>query len=79
MTALRNLAVREGHIHPAFHKQAELLGKFGKLFEIEDFDNKKRQRSGLPALEKRNVDIAALFRHCGLSHLLGEGEGGGKS
>ena len=53
MTALKNIATREGYPHPSFKEQARLVSTFGRLYEVEDFDNKKRQKLGLPPLKKR--------------------------
>jgi len=61
MRALKNLAVREGLIPPAFQMQMDALRKFGKIYEIEDFDNKKRERLGLSPLEKKNSDVEKLI------------------
>jgi heterodisulfide reductase subunit C len=62
MTALRNIAVREGHIHPAFREQARLVGTFGRLYEVEDFDNKKRGKMGLPHVKKSFDDVQEIFK-----------------
>lgn len=62
MTALRNMAAREGHVHPAFREQARLVGTFGRLYEVEDFDNKKRQKMGLPAVKKTFDDVKELTK-----------------
>lgn len=57
ITELRNLAAREGKIPEAFKMQMDALRQFGRVYEIEDFDNKKRGKLGLPALEtKANVE-----------------------
>jgi len=69
MTVLRNIATREGHIHPAFKEQARLVGTFGRLYEVEDFDNKKRARFGLPILTKTFEDVKRLFETTGLDKL----------
>jgi heterodisulfide reductase subunit C len=69
MTVLRNIATKEGYIHPAFREQARLVGTFGRLYEIEDFDNKKRERSGLPPLRKAFEDVKKLFEITGLDEL----------
>lgn len=60
MRALKNLAVKEGIVHPSFRMQLGAIRSQGKLYEIEDFDNKKRERLGLPALEKKCPDIEVL-------------------
>lgn len=61
MTAIKNIAVREGFIHPAFKEQARLIGTFGRLYEVEDFDNKKRGKMGLPAIKKTCEEMDELL------------------
>jgi heterodisulfide reductase subunit C len=62
MTALKNIAAREGYIHPSFKEQARLVSKFGRLYEVEDFDNKKREKLGLPPIKKNFDDITKITK-----------------
>ena len=71
MRTLRNMAVEEGIVHPAFKAQAELIRGMGRIYEIEDFDNKKRARAGLPELRKKIEDIKTLFEGQKLNERLG--------
>lgn len=66
MTAVKNIAAREGYLHPTFRQQAELVGRFGRLYEVEDFDNKKRQRLGLPPVKKTFPEVQEIFRMTGM-------------
>ncbi|MCR4438201.1 MAG: 4Fe-4S dicluster domain-containing protein [bacterium] len=66
MTAVKNIAAREGYLHPTFRQQAELVGRFGRLYEVEDFDNKKRQRLGLPPVRKTFPEVQEIFRMTGM-------------
>jgi heterodisulfide reductase subunit C len=61
MTALKNIAAREGHIHPSFKEQARLVKEFGRLYEVEDFDNKKRNKLGLPPVQKNFKDLTKIL------------------
>jgi len=70
MRTLRNVAVEEGIIHPAFKAQAELIKRSGRIYEIEDFDNKKRARANLPQLRKTIEDIKALLERQSLNERL---------
>jgi heterodisulfide reductase subunit C len=63
MTALKNIAAREGYIHPSFKQQAKLLKDFGRLYEVEDFDNKKREKLGLPPIKKTFEDLKKLMQN----------------
>jgi len=69
MKVLKNIAVREGIVPPSFRMQADTIREHGKLYEIEDFDNKKRARMNLPELEKKCPDMAAIFEKGALKDL----------
>lgn len=50
MTALKNLAVREGHAPPGIRAQRDMVRASGRIYPLDDFDNKKREKMGLVAL-----------------------------
>ena len=54
--ALRSLAVDEGRIHPVFKKQFDIIAKYGRLFENEEFINEMRADLGLPQLSPVKQD-----------------------
>jgi len=70
INAIKNIAAREGHIHPALKMQAELLEKQGTLYEIEDFDNRKREKMGLPKIHTDKTRISDIFKTTGFKQLL---------
>lgn len=67
MTALKNIAVKEGIIPPSLEAQLELLKAHGRLYEIGDFENKKRAKQGVPTLQEMKelalkvLDLAELL------------------
>ncbi len=70
MSALRNLAVKEGHLHPGFRAQVEPIGEFGRVYELDEFDNKKRGKLGLPAFPTECDAASRIFEATGLKALL---------
>lgn len=56
MQAIRNLAVREGYIHPFFKAQGKMIANFGRIFEDASYINELRDELGLPPLQKVNID-----------------------
>ena len=70
MTAVRNIAVKEGHINPAYLRQLELINTQGKLYEIDEFDNRRRERAGLPPLPMKNEHAGKILEATGLSELV---------
>lgn len=78
MSAIKNLAVKEGHLPAAYKMQLELIRNMGRLYEIDEFDNKKRSKAGLPELESTNEDVKKIFVMTGADRLIGGEEGGGE-
>ncbi len=75
MIALKNLAAKEGWLHPSLVKQAELIQTHGRLYEIDEFDNKKRSRVGLPPIIMNSKEIEEMFKMTGVDKLV-ERKGG---
>jgi len=50
MALLKNLAVKEGHVPPGIRVQRDLVKGEGRIYPIDEFDNKKRGKIGLPLL-----------------------------
>lgn len=53
ITDLRNLAAEQGRAPEAFRLQSEALRRFGRVYEIEEFDNRRREKFGLGTLSPR--------------------------
>jgi heterodisulfide reductase subunit C len=66
MNAIRNIAVREGHVPTAFRQQARLLHDHGRLYEITDFENERRTEVGLPPIQERAQDVQRILVQKGL-------------
>jgi heterodisulfide reductase subunit C len=69
MNAIKNLAVKEGHVHPAFTAQVDILKKQGRLYEIDEFDNNKRAKIGLPKIAKTKGYTGKIMDLVGLDGL----------
>lgn len=61
MFALKNLAVMEACIPPGLTAQRNLLRQHGRLYEVSDFENEKREKLGLPRIVEHPEDYAALL------------------
>jgi len=70
MNAIKNIAVKEGHIHPSFVTQVDLIKKSGRLYEIDDFDNNKRASLGLPIVAKAKMFTAKIMALTGLDSII---------
>lgn len=68
MTALRNMAIREGYLPPFMRTQLDILVAHGRLLEITDFENEKRKEAGLPPLSEDPEGIRTLFKRLEIPH-----------
>lgn len=75
MCAIRNLAIQRGRFPKGVSAQVSQLRKFGRMYQIEAFDNNKRERAALPSLPTECDEIGRLFDATGLSKLV-EGDRG---
>ncbi|MFC1712537.1 4Fe-4S dicluster domain-containing protein [Candidatus Poribacteria bacterium] len=69
MNVLRNIATREGYAHAAYVRQVDSIRSLGRLYEIDDFDNKRRERLGLPKISSDNSEIDQIFEITGINKL----------
>ena len=59
---LKNLATREKNIPIGVSTQEKLLKDQGKIYIIDDFDNKKRAKVGLPSLPAMAEEAKKLLK-----------------
>ncbi len=71
MTALKNMAVKEGYIHPSYVEQIKALSSFDGLYEIGDFDNRKREKAGLPPIKREGGKIKEIMEKTGIIKFIG--------
>jgi len=51
MTVLRNMAAMEGLAPPNLMKLMDILARFGRVYEVDDFTREERGDRGLPEVE----------------------------
>lgn len=61
MTVLKNMAFKEGHAPSGIRAQNELIKGEGRIYPIDDFDNKKRNKAGLPPVPTSCPVVEKLF------------------
>ena len=68
MNAIKNIAVREGHIPPVMKLQLDLLSSFGRLLEVTDFENDRRKELSLPLIQGKTDEIKKILEKLGLHY-----------
>jgi heterodisulfide reductase subunit C len=72
MHAIKNMAVRSGHIHPSYRLQVGLLRGHGRLYDITDLENERRTDQGLPAITESAGDFARVFALTGMDEVMSQ-------
>jgi heterodisulfide reductase subunit C len=62
MNALKNIATREGFIHPSFKAQVDALQKHGRLIEISEFEERVRAKAGLKPILDSSDEVKKIFK-----------------
>ena len=75
MNAIKNVAVKEGIVHPSYIAQVDALNQFSRLYEIGEFENKKRSKLGLPTLETKKNETFVKIMNDYVANLLNKDEG----
>ena len=75
--ALREMAIEEGRFHPSIKAKIEPIFKFGRMYEITEFENETRDMYGLPPVpEVKLEEIRRILINVGVDKLLGIEVGG---
>jgi heterodisulfide reductase subunit C len=61
LTAIKNIASREGYAPPSAKQIAGLLANHGRLLPVTEFENDKRADLGLPEVKERGSDYASIL------------------
>ncbi|MBN2060519.1 MAG: 4Fe-4S dicluster domain-containing protein [Deltaproteobacteria bacterium] len=61
MTLLKNMAVISGYVPSGVKAQKEMITGDGRVYPIDEFDNKKRNKIGLPSLPTSCEVVRLLF------------------
>jgi len=61
MTALKNHGLKTGHAPRGVRLQMNIIKDNGRIYPIDEFDNKKRGKLGLPSLPTSCETVSTLF------------------
>lgn len=74
INAIKNVAVKEGIIHPSYVAQIGAINNFSRLYEVGEFENKKREKYGLPSLSTETPEgIKNILKDEDLTKFIQEG------
>ncbi len=62
MYAIKNMAAMEGCVPAGLKMQKSLLKEHGRLYEITDFENEKREKLGLPPIIEKPEDYDSMLQ-----------------
>jgi heterodisulfide reductase subunit C len=70
MHAIKNVAVRSGHVHPSYQLQVAMLRAHGRLYDLTNLENERRTELNLPAISERAEDFSRIFSLMGMDDLV---------
>jgi len=73
ISSIRNIAARNGVLHPTFEKILEILREHGRIYEIDEFLNLERSEMGLPEIQEDTSDIRRIFEIAKINKLISHG------
>jgi heterodisulfide reductase subunit C len=73
MTAMKNIAVRHGLIHPNVKELIALLEQFGALTEVSEFENRMAEKFGLPQVKQSSERVKKVLEKIKIREII---EGG---
>ncbi len=62
MNAVKNIAVKEGHINESMKKLEEIIEEHGRAYPIGELENKRRLRLNLQAIKEKPEEIKKILR-----------------
>lgn len=72
VSALRNIAVEEGLVHPTFKALMKSISEKGYIYEIDEFENEMREDEGLPeAPSPAREEIDKILKKTGFMERIG--------
>jgi len=69
MSAIKNIAVEEGFIPDSLRRLAQVVREHGRVYELGEFENKKRSRFNLSEIQERAEEIKKIFSSTGLDKI----------
>jgi heterodisulfide reductase subunit C len=74
MTALKNIAVKYGFIHPNIKELITMLDEFGALAEVSDFENRMREKYGLSKINQTADRVQKVFKKINIKKIIEGGQ-----
>lgn len=66
ITAIQNIAAREGYLHFSYQAGLEAIDKTGRTVELSEFENSKREKLNCPPIEENPDNIKKILEETGM-------------
>jgi heterodisulfide reductase subunit C len=66
ISAIQNIAAREGHLHFSYQAGLEMIDKTGRTVELSEFENSKREKLNCPTVEENPENIRKILEETGM-------------
>jgi heterodisulfide reductase subunit C len=66
MSAIQNIASREGHVHSSYETGLEMVNKTGRTVELSEFENQRREKLNCPPIEENAENVKKILKETGI-------------
>ncbi len=66
ISAIQNIASREGYVHPSYEAGLKMLEKTGRTVELSEFENQKREKLGCPPIVENSISTRKILNETGV-------------
>ncbi len=65
ISAIQNIASREGYLHPSYQAGLDMIEKTGRTVELSEFENTRREKLKCPPIEENPKNIVKILEETG--------------
>jgi heterodisulfide reductase subunit C len=66
LSAIQNIAAREGYLHFSYQAGLEMVEKTGRTVEVSEFENSRREKLNCPEIEDNPEKVKKILDHTGI-------------
>ncbi len=66
ISAIQNIASREGYLHPSYQAGLDMVEKTGRTVELSEFENQKREKLNCPPIKDNPDKVKKILDETGI-------------
>jgi heterodisulfide reductase subunit C len=66
ISAIQNIAAKEGHLHSSYQAGLDMVEKTGRTVELSEFENQKREKMNCPPITENSEKVKKILNETGI-------------